>query len=564
MRPKRPLRLPACQALFPPRHGKSLSFDVNKLKPALSGRNWLVSAFGTLRAPTCKSVYILVENMGKGTEQSSLNRQNSHQHYQTFDTPPPNSRGRPNSGQSGHSVDGAQSHTNEDPNHAGAESPLPKKQMAILAVIALSEQTALNSFSPYLPEMTSSFPGVNHGDVGLYVGIIASAFALAQFVTNYFWGWLSDRVGRKPVILLGTFLTAACFVAFGFCRRLWQAILVQALIGTVNGNQGLVSTCLGEITNRSNQSRVFTYLPVLYGIGGVTGPLLGGLLVFEQNPLNKSEPNPFPYLIPNLLATFILLLDFVLTSIFLKESHPEAEAPKLRRKVHDLFTWMWQFSSFARSPAFLRSRYRPLRQIIEDRDHYDHERSSGSPHSHDGDHDHDHHHDHDYLTRGDIFQRDTILILVTYLVFSFCNVSFNSLYPVFSETPPPLGRGLSPSEVGLSQGFAGLVTIVFQIFVFGRLRDKMGNKWSYRSSLFTFVVSFALMPLVSYKSEDGKVKWTNKSILVVIELCLILLVKTAATVGGLTSALLLVCERPIHPSFDPKSNFTINHSFVPT
>ena len=49
----------------------------------------------------------------------------------------------------------------------------------MLAVIALAEQTALNSISPYLPEMAATFPEVAEGQVGLYVGLIASSFALA-------------------------------------------------------------------------------------------------------------------------------------------------------------------------------------------------------------------------------------------------------------------------------------------------------------------------------------------------------------------------------------------------
>ena len=56
--------------------------------------------------------------------------------------------------------------------------------------------------------MAASFPGVDPSQVGVYVGTIASAFALAQLATNFFWGWMSDKIGRKPVILLGTILTA--------------------------------------------------------------------------------------------------------------------------------------------------------------------------------------------------------------------------------------------------------------------------------------------------------------------------------------------------------------------
>lgn len=135
--------------------------------------------------------------------------------------------------------------------HEHHNSPLPKKQLAMLAVIALAEQTALNSMSPYLPEMTSTFPEVDVGQIGLYVGTIASSFALAQFATGFFWGWLSDRIGRKPVVMMGTLLTAIGFLMFGFCKTLWQAVLVQLFIGLVNGNQGVISTCLGEITDRS-------------------------------------------------------------------------------------------------------------------------------------------------------------------------------------------------------------------------------------------------------------------------------------------------------------------------
>ncbi|PYH94271.1 MFS general substrate transporter [Aspergillus ellipticus CBS 707.79] len=473
-------------------------------------------------------------------EQNPLGRRHSSTlHYQTFDTPPPKSRGRPNSGQSGSS--GAESHyqQNDAGHEPGSESPLPKRQMAVLAMISLCEQTAFNSISPYLPDMASSFPEVKPNMVGVYVGAIATAFAVAQLVTNYFWGWLSDRVGRKPVILLGTILTAACFLAFGFCKTLYQAMVVQAFMGAVNGNQGLVSTCLGEITDRSNQSKAFTYLPVLYGIGGITGPLLGGLFIFEQNPFDKSKPNPFPYLAPNILSAVILVLDFVLSIFYLEESLEDADTlPNFQHRVRALFTWLWEWTSSARSASRMKpphsAQYRHLRTPLDDSQDHDSELDSASevseirqPHR-------------ESLTRNEIFNRDTVLLLLTYLIFALCNVSFNALFPIFSQAPPPIGRGLSPSEIGLAQGFSGFVTIIFQICIFGKLRDKMGNRWSYRAGLFGFVIAFILMPFVGYKSGDSGNGVSGKTALVAIELCFAMLVKTVASVGGLTSALLLI------------------------
>ncbi|GAM39873.1 hypothetical protein TCE0_034r11771 [Talaromyces pinophilus] len=477
------------------------------------------------------------------SESQPIIRKQSTQHYQTFNTPPPKSRGRPlsNDSEGSHSFGSPQANGEDEDESTIGQNKLPKKQMAVLAMIALAEQTALNSISPYLPDMTSRFPEVHGENVGVYVGLIASAFALAQFVTNYYWGWLSDRVGRKPVILLGTACTAVCFVLFGFCTTLWQAILVQALMGMLNGNAGLVSTCLGEITNRSNQSRAFTYLPVLYGIGGITGPLLGGSLVFRTNPLNKEQPNPYPYVLPNILSAAILIIDFIFVICLLEESLEDAEnLPTISDRFKDLFSWMWQFTTSHR-PTYLRARSGPV---------YHHPgarrgRSFSDPTQDESDLDSasetaDEDDQPPELTREQIFNRDTILLLLTYLIFALVNVSFNSLYPIFAQASEPAGRNLSPREIGLSLGFSGIVTIVFQICVFGKLRNKMGNKWSYRAGLLGFVIAFLLMPLIGYKGTDENGRLSKKSALLALELCFVLLIKTVAAVGGLTSALLLV------------------------
>jgi MFS family permease len=416
----------------------------------------------------------------------------------------------------------------------------------MLAVIALCEQTALNSIGPYLPEMTSTFPEVDPSQIGLYVGTIASSFALAQFATNFFWGWLSDRIGRKPVVMLGTLLTAACFAAFGFCRTLAQAIAVQALMGLVNGNQGVVSTCLGEITDRSNQSKAFVYLPVIYGIGGITGPALGGMLVFQEIPFKKGQRNPYPYLLPNIFSASILVVDLVLTAFFLEESLEEAkEFLPLRKRVNNLFAWLWQFIGGASHPTYLRSyirrEFRHRVGAVTDGNGYDstsdNESESQSlvsdtePYSNESQH----------LMGQKLFTCDTILLLGTYLVFQLSNISFNTLYPIFAFAPGPAGRELSNEAIGLSLSFAGIVTIVFQVAIFGKLKEKMGNKRTYRAGLFLFFVSMMMMPWVGHKDSKAPFGLGSGKVWLWIELGLVLLLKTVAAVGGLTSALLLVC-----------------------
>ncbi|KAF3043864.1 hypothetical protein E8E11_002178 [Didymella keratinophila] len=459
-------------------------------------------------------------------------RKSSTLHYQTFPTKPPTSRGPR---QSNSPPNGPASGSEPDDQHH--ESPLPKKQLVVLAIIALAEQTALNSISPYLPEMTKSFPEVKDGQTGLYVGLIASSFALAQFTTNFFWGWLSDKIGRKPVIICGTFLTMLSFLAFGFCRTLWQAILVQAVMGIVNGNSGVVSTCLGEITDRSNQSRAFTYLPVVYGIGGITGPIVGGLLVFYKNPLDSGKTNPYPYLLPNLFSAAVLAIDLIVCMLFLEESLEEArDLPPLGKRIGNLFTRMWQFTSSTRPsyvPRWLSRQKSHHSQHLYGIDEEDEGLDDASDADSEGIAPALFPETTAELTKKEILNRDTILLLVTYTIFQLANISYNSLYPIFAEDVEPTGRGLKPEAVGLSLSFAGAITIVFQVGIFGKLRGKLGNKVAYRASLALFVVAFTLMPFVGYKNKHGS-GWLW------FELGVVLVIKTIAGVGGLTAALLLI------------------------
>lgn len=471
-------------------------------------------------------------------------------HYQTFPTPPPKSRGKPPVSPSSSSGRDGSATLQQDRYDNGHEphqsSPLPKKQLAILAVIAIAEQTALNSIAPYLPEMASTFPGVDETKVGLCVGTIASAFALAQFATSFFWGGLSDRIGRKPVVMLGTLLTASCFCAFGFCRTLWQAIIVQALLGLVSGNQGVMNTFLREITDSSNQSRAVFYLPAIYGIGGVTGPALGGLLVMQQNPFNKGQKNPYPYVLPNLFSATLLVIDLILTAVFLEESLEDAtDVPSLKQRVENLFSWLRQFTGGAGSPTYLgrhdgNSQHRTDGAADVNSDEESTEAgesetqslfSMPEPSSDTGG---------PGLRSKDVLNRNIILLLSAYLIFQLSNTAFNSLFPTFSSVAPPTGRGLSPREIGLSLSFAGVVAIVFRVGILEKLKEKMGGKAAYRTGLFGFFLAMMLMPWIPYRDSPAPFGWGSSTVWLWIEIGFVLIVKTMAAVGGLDSALLLV------------------------
>lgn len=91
------------------------------------------------------------------------------------------------------------------------------------------------SIFPYIGEMVKSFHIVPVREAAIYAGFITSAFTLAEFSTGFLWGRLSDRIGRKPVLLCGMAGTALSVLMFGLAPNYYVALVARALGGLLNG-----------------------------------------------------------------------------------------------------------------------------------------------------------------------------------------------------------------------------------------------------------------------------------------------------------------------------------------
>ncbi|CEI63747.1 hypothetical protein FVEN_g6867 [Fusarium venenatum] len=462
---------------------------------------------------------------------SNLRRQ-SHR-YQTFPTTPPKTPlEQPYTGSNA---------SDSDDEDDGEETPLPVRQLLLLAFLSLAEQTALNSISPYLPEMVLNMPGIPDEKAGLYVGILASSFALAQLSTNFLWGYASDVIGRKPVLIMGTIALMGCFCIFGFCKEYWQIVVVHVLMGLLNGNAACVPTVLGEVTDRSNQSRAFTYLPVIYSLGSITGPALGGILVGTMG-------KKYPYLAPNILSAGLLAVSVIVVSIWFEETLDKTQVAFEKPSwVDKIISWFPSRPPPPRRPSWSarwprsQSQNQPLL-------------SSGRALESDSDEDEDETDDSDNnldpaLSAWKDLSRTTILVLFTYLVFQLSNISFNSLYPIFAATPAPAGRDLLPSRIGVSLSIAGLASCIFQAFLFQQLKAKLGNLGTYQISLLGLGISMLFMPWVGYADDKPLFGVGSGKMWLYIELGLVLILKNLCAVGGLSSVMLLITNSaPSHAS----------------
>jgi MFS family permease len=97
-------------------------------------------------------------------------------------------------------------------------------------------------------------------DASFYAGLLISAFAMAEASTAMIWGNISDRYGRKPIILVALAGTALSSLIFGFAKRYWVALLARVIGGALNGNVAVMQTMVAEMIKNPKHERKF--LPV--------------------------------------------------------------------------------------------------------------------------------------------------------------------------------------------------------------------------------------------------------------------------------------------------------------
>ncbi|KAJ2998860.1 hypothetical protein HDV02_003970 [Globomyces sp. JEL0801] len=161
--------------------------------------------------------------------------------------------------------------------------------------------------------------------LGVYVGMLSSVFCVAQLFTSLPWGWVSDRVGRRPVIIIGLLGNAVFCTLFGSSKTFAFAMVMRSLCGFLNGNVGVVKSMIGELTDSSNRGLAFAFWQTAYGLGAIVGPMLGGLLVnpVEQFPGifgNSQLFKEYPYLLPCLVGSFFSIVGAILGILLLEET----------------------------------------------------------------------------------------------------------------------------------------------------------------------------------------------------------------------------------------------------
>ena len=152
-----------------------------------------------------------------------------------------------------------------------------KAAMPFIMLTALIDMIAIGLITPVLPPLVGSFTG-SQADQAYWYGVVAFAFGFANFFASPILGALSDKHGRRPVLLLGFCGLAFSFFATALATALWVLIAVRLISGAMQANLSVANAYVADITPPEGRAKRFGMLGAMFGVGFILGPVMGGLL----------------------------------------------------------------------------------------------------------------------------------------------------------------------------------------------------------------------------------------------------------------------------------------------
>lgn len=161
---------------------------------------------------------------------------------------------------------------------------------------------------PLLPYFAEKF-----GASPLQVTLLATVYSFAQFLLAPIWGRLSDRWGRRPIILLTLGGLVIGYVWLTLAESLLALFLARAFTGAMASNMGVVSAYITDITSVEDRARGMGRVGAAHGLGFIVGPAIGGLFA-GSDPVNPDLQLPF------LIAAFLSATAFIIAAIQVRET----------------------------------------------------------------------------------------------------------------------------------------------------------------------------------------------------------------------------------------------------
>ncbi len=181
--------------------------------------------------------------------------------------------------------------------------------LVVLMITAFVDMVGVLAVIPLLPYYALRF-GAN----GLVIGLLVSAFSVAQLAAAPLWGRVSDRYGRRPALLAGLGASVIAYIVFGFANSIWLLFLSRIVQGAGGGTVSVIQAYVADATKPEDRAKALGWLSAATNLGVAIGPVFGSL----SRGISTEAPGLF--------AAGLCVLNILFAFRFLPESHTETTA----------------------------------------------------------------------------------------------------------------------------------------------------------------------------------------------------------------------------------------------
>src|SRR5215467_1390547 len=204
---------------------------------------------------------------------------------------------------------------------------IPAKLMVLMATAFIDMVGVLMIF-PLLPFYVKNLGGNGfvilgfHFGIGIIAGFIIASFTVAQLISAPLWGRFSDRVGRRPTLLIALTASGIAYLIFGFANSLWLLLLSRIVQGAGGGTVGVIQAYVADSTEPQDRARALGWLSATTNLGVALGPVLGSfaIAIGKRDLMPGSRTLQLDHAAPGIIAALLCLINIIFAARYLTES----------------------------------------------------------------------------------------------------------------------------------------------------------------------------------------------------------------------------------------------------